>query len=222
MRICLPIQEVSQRKILSVFEEAGSSCDIFEVWLDKVKDLDIQKLVDACPKPLLCVCKAKEEKGDFLESEENRINILIAAAAAGADFIDIGIHTSKDLIQKFKENKNNSKLILSYHNWDNTPKMTSMLTRIDQMIKAEADIVKFVSTAKSKLDNTQIFRLAENLRKKKQKFVVMAMGKEGKMSRAISPLLGGEWMYAPLSTEESSAPGQIAIKDLKNIWTHLQ
>lgn len=222
MKICLPIRESSQEKILKIFEENKNDYDLFEIWLDAVRDLDIKELITASPKPVLCVCKAKEEKGSFTGSEEDRIQLLIQSAQAGAAFIDIGIHTDIKLIQMAKERKGQSKLILSCHNWDKTPKLTSILSRIDEMIVFKPDYVKYVATASSLEDNIHIFRLAENLKKKGQKFIVMCMGKHGKMSRVITPLFGSEWMYAPKEVEQASAPGQIAVADLKKVWEILR
>lgn len=222
MKICLPIREKSQAKIIELFERYKNDCDLFEVWLDAVQDLDTQALVSSCPKPLLCVCKAKEEKGEFLGGEEARIQLLIDAAKAGADFIDVGIHTEKKLIEKCLTEKGNAKLILSFHNWDTTPKMTTMLTRVDEMLSFKPDMIKYVATAESMEDNVQIFRLAENLQKKGIKFLVMCMGKFGKISRVVTPLLGSEWMYAPIDEMQASAPGQIDAKRLKNIWENIQ
>ena len=134
MKICLPVQESSQQKILEIFKKHADDYDIFELWLDGIKDLDILDLIKNCPKPLLCVCKGDEERGSFEGSEESRINLLIQAAQAGADFIDVGIHTDKKLIKKLFKSKGKSQVVLSCHNWDKTPKLTSMLSKISEMI----------------------------------------------------------------------------------------
>ena len=221
MKICLPLRESSQTKIIEIFQIHKNDCDLFEVWLDAVEDLDIPALVESCPKPLLCVCKAKEEKGDFQGTEEERIDLLIQAAQAGAEFIDIGIHTAPALIEKAQKEMADSKLILSFHNWDKTPKMTSMLPRIEEMLKLNPDYVKYVATAESVEDNIKVFRLAENLKKKEIKFLVMCMGETGKISRVITPLLGSEWMYAPVTEAAASAPGQLSANSLKDIWNKI-
>ena len=221
MKICLPIRESSQEKILEIFKENQNDFDVFEVWLDAVENLDVKAFVAASQKPLLCVCKAKEEKGSFQGSEEDRIQLLVQAAQAGAAFIDIGIHTDAKLIQTAQERKGNAKLILSCHNWDKTPKLTSILSKVDEMAIFKPDYIKYVATASKPEDNIHIFRLADNLKKKGQKFIVMCMGKHGKMSRVITPLLGSEWMYAPKEVEKASAPGQISATELKQIWAIL-
>lgn len=215
MKLCLPIQEKSQQKILDIFEKQKGEYDLFEVWLDSIKDLNIGELIKNCPKPILCVCKGLEEKGAFERSEQDRVNMLIQSAQAGADFIDVGIHTDKKLIKKLFQNKEKSKVILSYHNWEKTPKLTTMLSIISEMLKFQPDFVKYVGYAQKVEDNIHIFRLAENLKKKGIKFIVMCMGRHGKISRVVSPIFGTEWMYAPADLRSSSAPGQIVVKDLQ-------
>jgi len=217
-KICLPIQERSQKKIIETFEKYQNSFDLFEVWLDKVIDLNLKELIAKKTKPLICVCKGEEEKGSFRDSEEDRLQILISAAQTGSDFIDIGIHTKPSLIKKFIKNKGDSSLILSSHNWNKTPKLTTILSTVNKMIPFKPDLIKYVSWAENYEDNIQIMRLAENLKKKNFKFITMTMGDAGKFSRIFTPLLGSSWMYAPLKTTSASAAGQISVDDLKIIW----
>ncbi len=220
-KICLPVQVKSTKEVLEMFDTYKHKCDIFEIWLDHIEDLDIKKIIEEAPQPIICVCKGEEEKGKFKDSEKKRVDVLIKAAKMGAEYIDIGIHTDKKLIKNLIREKCESKIIISHHNWNKTPKMTGMLTRINEMLELKPAIIKYVSTAESLEDNTQIIRLANNLKKKNIKFIVMAMGEKGKLSRVFTPFLGSQWMYAPAETSKSSALGQITAEDLKTIWNIL-
>ena len=38
------------------------------------------------------------------------------------------------------------------------------------------------------------------------------------MSRIFAPLMGAAWTYASLSRKRASAPGQLTVRELKEIW----
>jgi 3-dehydroquinate dehydratase type I len=48
------------------------------------------------------------------------------------------------------------------------------------------------------------------------------MGKEGKISRIISPLVGSYLTYAALTKGKETAPGQITVSELKKAWKNLK
>jgi 3-dehydroquinate dehydratase type I len=50
------------------------------------------------------------------------------------------------------------------------------------------------------------------------KIVSFAMGPLGMLSRVLSPLVGGEFTYASVEPDRESAPGQLAVVDLRKIY----
>jgi 3-dehydroquinate dehydratase len=54
-----------------------------------------------------------------------------------------------------------------------------------------------------------------------QKIVTFCMGEKGKMSRIFAPLMGVVWTYASLNKNRASAPGQLTVYEMKDIWEKL-
>jgi 3-dehydroquinate dehydratase-1 len=48
------------------------------------------------------------------------------------------------------------------------------------------------------------------------------MGEKGKISRIFSPFLGAAWTYASLDKNKLSAPGQLAVRELKDLWEKMK
>jgi 3-dehydroquinate dehydratase type I len=89
------------------------------------------------------------------------------------------------------------------------------------MIQLEADVVKIVSFARAWEDNLTILSLIPYARERRQKIVAFCMGEKGKISRIFSPLLGAAWAYASLNRNKASAPGQLTVGEMREIWEML-
>ena len=57
---------------------------------------------------------------------------------------------------------------------------------------------------------------------RKQEIVAFCMGEKGKMSRIFSPIIGAAWTYASLTRDKASAPGQLTVGEVKEIWEKLR
>jgi 3-dehydroquinate dehydratase type I len=86
------------------------------------------------------------------------------------------------------------------------------------MIRLGADVIKIVPFAKSWEDNLNILSLIPFAKARRQKIVAFCMGEKGKISRIFSPFLGAAWTYASLNQSRASAPGQLTVRELTDIW----
>ena len=84
----------------------------------------------------------------------------------------------------------------------------------------EPDICKIVGTARSHLDNlTYINFLREN---HDVPLICFGMSQHGIISRVLSPLFGGAFTYASVEQGLETAPGQLTIRSLKDIYDALR
>ena len=218
-KICIPCIPKDKNEVFDFFEKVKKfSPDLIEIWFDEIDLDDIEEIVSNKPYPLIWVCKREDEKWTFKWSEKHRIEKIIKICESWSDFIDIWFHTDAECIKEIMQKKWKTKSIISFHNWDKTPKMTTMLWTIGRMLKFEPDYIKYVWSSLSQFDNVKIYRLCENLKKNWVKFVVMAMWEEWKQSRVICPILWSEWAYCPMDLDESSASGQISVEDVRKVW----
>jgi 3-dehydroquinate dehydratase type I len=85
-----------------------------------------------------------------------------------------------------------------------------------------AEVVKMVTLAKTPLDNLQTLALIPEARKLGVELITFCMGSLGRLSRVASILLGGYLTFASLEPGETSAAGQIPIKEMKKILKGLR
>ena len=90
------------------------------------------------------------------------------------------------------------------------------------MVRLGADVVKIVPFARFWEDNLNILSLIPFAKERKQKIVAFCMGEKGKISRIFSPFLGAAWTYASLDKNKLSAPGQLTVRELKDIWEKMR
>jgi 3-dehydroquinate dehydratase type I len=90
------------------------------------------------------------------------------------------------------------------------------------MIRLGADVTKIVTFANSWEDNLSTLSLIPFAKERRRKIVAFCMGEKGKISRIFSPFLGAAWTYASLNRNRVSAPGQLTVRELKDIWERMR
>ena len=209
-RICAAITTSD----LKAIRQAEPLVDLFEVRIDLIGN-DWQEIAKKLDKPWIACNRSQAEGGQWQDNEEGRIERLLQALILGAAVIDIELSTT-NLTNIVKLVKKRAECLLSYHNLEKTPDFDTMRQIIHQQIEAGADICKVVTTARSFEDNLRVLQLIPAFQG--NRVVVFAMGAAGITSRIFCPLVGGDFTYASLAEGRESAPGQISVKDLKNIY----
>ncbi|MCH8156186.1 MAG: shikimate dehydrogenase [Nitrospinae bacterium] len=214
--ICIPIVGPTREKSLQDIAAAEPLADLLELRLDLMDERDPDILLKAATKPCIVTNRTKREGGQFRGSEEERVAILRKAMDAGVDYVDIETSTPKELLKPFLESERKSKIILSYHNFTDTPEELGHLYEL--MCEMRADVVKIVTYARDITDNLALFNLLYRAKKDEIKLIALCMGERGEISRILSPLLGGFLTFGSLETGKESAPGQITAIALKDIY----
>ena len=193
--------------------------DLIELRLDYLKSLDIsgfKKILKACKKPVIITLRKKSEGGYFCGDENERIAILEKAIDFGANYIDIDYSSNKNSIKNLIKKNKNTKIIVSCHNFEETPK--SIKNIYNNIKKLNPDLIKIVANANSVVDNFKIFDLIKIADKEKKKIIAFCMGSYGQFSRILSTILGSQIMYASISKEKVSASYQLTIDEAYSIY----
>jgi 3-dehydroquinate dehydratase/shikimate dehydrogenase len=162
---------------------------------------------------LLATCRRHQNHGKFNGSIEEQFAILDLAIDHGAHAIDIEIETAEAAHDRMNHFRGRAEVIVSYHNFEATPPMDTVVNR---MLKVHADAFKIVTTARKPSDNVRVLAAAKAL--PKQKLVVLAMGELGFPTRVLSPVFGGIYTYAAPMCADGTAAGQVGAKYLRHLY----
>ncbi|MCG6910116.1 MAG: type I 3-dehydroquinate dehydratase [Deltaproteobacteria bacterium] len=168
--------------------------------------------------PLIFTCRIHAEGGLQALPQKVRLELVTAAIASGGlDIVDIELCNEPAFIESVKQTarENGSKLVLSYHNFTDTPEAGVIHDKLLQAQDAGADIAKVAVTPKNYADVLVLLSATYEARTGAVNvpIVTMSMGPEGGVTRVAGGLFGSDITFAV--GKESSAPGQIPIEDLR-------
>jgi 3-dehydroquinate dehydratase type I len=221
-KVCIPIVETTVEKGLIAIKEANRWADLIELRADFLKRVKLPLLLENRQKPFIVTHRRKEEGGNYKGRERKRLSVLQEAIDLGADYIDVELASERSSLQGFIRNKEGTQVILSFHDFRRTPSVKELQCLFGQMVRLGADVIKIVSFAGSWEDNLSILSLIPFAKARRRKIVAFCMGEKGRISRLFSPFLGAAWTYASLSRGKASAPGQLTVKEMKEIWKMLK
>lgn len=229
--ICLPLLSKNKEELLKDTKELlKSNPDLLE-WRIDYFDEEILKdraLLEETMEelaqitkniPLILTCRHIEEGGNKKISQNKRKDIIKRALELDlADIIDLEMMNDLDFIKDIKNlvKKENKYLILSYHNFDSTEDIESIINKIIQGENLGGDISKIAYMANSYDDSLNLLTATNKSREKVDIPVIgIAMGEYGKLSRVVGGFFGSDISFA--SGKESSAPGQLTKQDIEKI-----
>lgn len=188
--------------------------ELFEVRIDLIGD-GWQEVARQLKKPWIACNRMAQEGGNWQESEARRKEELLKACELGASIVDIEL-SSTNLERAVPLIKKRAKCLLSLHELNKTPALDSLQKIVKRQLAAGADICKVVTTARKFDDNLTILKLIPEF--PEARIVAFAMGPLGLPSRILSPLFGGDFTYAAIEKGGESAPGQITVTSLKELY----
>lgn len=204
------------------FEDKDESTDLLQDRIDRVLDL-----VKASPLPCIVTCRPHWEGGEYHGDDEERVTLYEALGTSDHPpaYIDVELATytrSANIRQKINLAVNHpeqvravsTRLILSTHDFNGRP---SDLTRkiIAMQDEPACSVVKVAFRARSIRDNLELFEI---LADRQKPTIALCMGEFGLMSRVLAPKFGGFLTFASLRDEANTAPGQITIDELLNLY----
>jgi 3-dehydroquinate dehydratase / shikimate dehydrogenase len=171
--------------------------------------------------PVIVTCRDRREGGAIDYPESLRIDVLLEALAAGADFIDLEFanYTKPEVGRKIDDalaRSPASRLILSAHDFTRPFDDARRLHR-DIVAACAWAIPKLVYTANHINDCFAAFDL---LHETDRPSIVLCMGQAGLISRVLARKLGGLVTFASLDESAATAPGQLTLAQFKGLYRH--
>ncbi len=214
--ICVSVIVDKPKKFLTLYNKISSIYELIELRVDKVYDIDLKNLL-VHPRPKIIYTLRDKSIG-----ENERLNLFTSAIDSKVDFIDIDIEMLTANMQKLIKyaKEKNTKVILSYHNFEKTP---DELPKIYNKLKLYSpDYIKIACYANDIGDNIKIFKLLKQKKNETSKLIAFCMGEKGEISRILSPKFGSAITYASLKPELETAEGQIPVQQLESVYNYHQ
>lgn len=162
---------------------------------------------------LLFTLRTRSEGGEIdLDSAEYVQIIKDVAQLYQPEYIDFEYFSHKDVFEEMLDFPN---LVLSYHNFQETPE--NMMEILSELTSLTPKVVKVSVMAHTEQDVLDLMNFTRGFKtlNPEQEYVTISMGKMGKVSRITSDVTGSSWSFASL--DEASAPGQISLSSMKKI-----
>ncbi len=233
-KICVTITGITDFQILNDLENLRYyDFDLIELRIDYYENVEnfdkiyelLQKIRKVYNKTLLFTFRTKDEGGMFDMNDEKYFSLNQFIIESGLiDLIDIELFSNEEKILEtiIIAKKNDVKVIMSNHDFNKTPSKKEIVKRLIKMQEYNADITKIAVMPKHEKDILTLLAAAVEMKNKKgdRPFITIAMGSMGLVTRLTGQLFGSCLTYVTLN--KSSAPGQINVKNAREILALLQ
>jgi 3-dehydroquinate dehydratase/shikimate dehydrogenase len=193
--------------------------DGIELRLDYWHQLDIsaiKQLRDECVLPMIFTLRKQAQGGHYFYDEAKRLSIIISLCELNPDYLDLEYDIDNDFYHKIISCYPHINLICSYHNYVQTVDNLTVLLHDLQHKMPGAAIYKIVMTARSSIDTLRMLYFIYT--QKNIKIVGICMGEHGAATRILGPVVGNYFSYACISATTLTAPGQLSVDELLDIY----
>lgn len=234
--ICVPIVGPTVEDILSQVQEAvQAKVDLIELrpdmWmkgshlLEEEYILTIVNLVEEVHSryvkmPMLFTWRTLAEGGDTYLTNENYCKLLQAIVDQNlVDAVDVELFAYTDTISQIikQAHHQNIQTVMSYHNFQSTPKLEILHGYAERMISAVASVIKFALMPTTSDDVISVLQFTKELTQRYPQLprITMSMGQLGQMTRTCGNVFGNCLTFGTLG--QASAPGQVDVNLLQQL-----
>lgn len=218
-RICVSIARETVEEGVTAAESISPQADVIEIRLDRLKTIAVAPFMSRLTKPLLLTNRPVWEGGGYEGEEEARIIPLLDGAQQGVAYVDLELKapssSQKAVLQAVE--KSATRLILSWHNFQETPTREELVGRLAMIQDRGAHIAKIVTMAHDYHDVLRVLNLQEQAAAMDIPLIAFCMGRPGVISRLATVELGGYMTYCAANEDEATAPGQLSVAVLRQI-----
>jgi len=221
-KICVSIAARSLEELENNFSLAKKSgADFLEIRFDFLQTSEFEVALQKAERlknKAIYTLRNESELGNFRGSEEERAYWITRLADAKPMLLDIEFSTLK--VDQRLENhlrKNNTPILISWHNTRQTPNLDELRSLMFEMKKL-SKYVKIVTMAESIEDSISILELYRDAID--TRLIAFAMGEKGILSRLLCGLCeSAPFTYASLGSE--IAPGQMSINQMRRLYDRI-
>jgi 3-dehydroquinate dehydratase/shikimate dehydrogenase len=230
-RLTVPISAKSTDEAQQQIKAAkAAGAEMLELRTDYIENLGVELVKDLVGSlqilsgkglPVIVTCRDKKQGGVIDYPSRLRVDVLVAALQAGADFIDFEYDNfhfteNQERIRLALSQSSKARLILSAHNFETKFADINKLFRGITTI-CPGTIPKLVYTANHINDCFEAFDL---LHRTSGERIVFCMGQAGLVSRILAKKLDSFVTFASIDEQSATAPGQLNIRELKQLYRY--
>jgi 3-dehydroquinate dehydratase/shikimate dehydrogenase len=208
--LCVPIFVTDLAKgRRDIAAAAAAGADMVELRIDKLRDQSVTGLLLADRiLPAIVTCRTIDEGGFSPLDNSDRADLLANAIDRGAAKVDLEL---KSIGKRLPLPA--SRLIVSYHDFQARPQDFDVIA--EHMNAVPAAVNKIVWKAQTIEENLDALRLIAGA---KRPTIAICMGEAGLITRILAKKFGAFLSFAALGDDSGTAPGQIKISDVKNLY----
>lgn len=232
IKICVPVIGRTDEEIKDMMRLAKNShTDVVEWRVDYYENVNEIDKVIALLKECRTILEDKELLFTYRNEEENKEKglsapeyLLLCKTAILTkliDYIDVEFLLGDTIINSIVKHAKigHTKVLMSNHDWDSTPRCEIIENRLLKMFEKGADIAKVACMPRGSKDVEEVIHAGEEISKKYHDIILISMGELGKETR-LHPQLSGSCMTFASLPNMASAPGQIEVETLYNELNH--
>lgn len=208
----IPVREYpSARQAIFQLADRADGIELRLDYAETVTLSEVATLRDICTLPVIFTLRSSAQGGHYQDPEPQRLQTILTLCALNPDYLDLEYDVPLDIIQAIRRRYPAIKLILSYHNFQNTPvDLPDLLQTIRQ---SDVYAYKIATQAQSTMDalRTLVFVARTH---SQQRVIGLCMGEAGQCTRILAPVVGSLFSYAYWDPQHSTAPGQLSLEEL--------
>lgn len=204
-KLCVSI---SEKAVCEIFNNKNlREHNFFELRLDLLNCKDIKKL-NKLNGEFIITCRSKELC-------TNKIQFALKLLKEKIFAIDVCTDCNYGKKLKAIAQENNLPIILSYHNYSETPPFDKLFSILERMKAEKADFYKIVTETKSERDAETIMKLYD-IAKGGDKLIAFGMGEYTRQTRTEALKKGTPFIFVGTG-KHTTAPGQPGFEEMKRI-----
>ena len=189
--------------------------DGIELRLDYLPNIDlraVEAFLRASPRPVMLTLRKATQGGRFMRPEGEREKAIERLLALSPPFFDLEGEMSPAFIEAAMKNHPKTKFILSHHDFRKTPEnLEEIHCSLSRYSPFSCKIAVF---ANSTNDALRMLLFA----KKHPGTSMICMGEKGEFTRVLGKIMGNTIDYTVLNKEMATAPGQLTVEELVDIY----
>lgn len=210
-KVCASVSAETCADVMIRIREAEELADIIEIRFDHLRKEEVPLLIRSLvagkvSKPMIATFRSADQGGRREISIEERREFW-------AELPDIfwAADVEEDIFESASAIRPR---IVSSHVFDgNGTGSDDVFERLNAL---DPSFVKYAYLAEDAINTIAVWKLLERAAILGQPAICIAMGEAGKITRILGPARGSCWTYGSLS--EKTAPGQLSVNDLVNLY----